>query len=148
MFFTIDSAPHLIPWSTPSVFLLFSCSMALSRWPCPPAVGFSMTASRCVSVSMAFSNRVFYNRFCTSSKPIVIIVRCPCVSVSMAFSNRVFYNRFCTSFNPLVYSFSFPIVFLQYGPAPVAMSTSRRVHYDCVAVCLREHGLLKPCFLQ
>ena len=36
--------------------------------------GFLMTASRRVSVSMAFSNNVFYNRFCASSKPIVIIV--------------------------------------------------------------------------
>ena len=44
--------------------------------------------------------------------------------------------------------FSFPIVFLQYGPASVAMQTSRRIHYDCVAVCLREHRLLEPCFLQ
>ena len=24
----------------------------------------------------------------------------------------------------------------------------RRIHYDCAAVCLREHGLLKPSVLQ
>ena len=46
----------------------------------------------------------------------------------------------------MVYSSSFPIVFLQYGPVSVAMSTSRRVHYGWVRGCLREHGLLKPCF--
>ena len=50
----------------------------------------------------------------------------------MAFSNRVFYNRFCTSFNPSVYSFSFPIVFLQYGPC-----LGGNVHQPSRSVLLR-----------
>ena len=82
---TSGPALHPLPSSPPSVFLWFSYTMALSRWPCPSAAGFIMTAPWWVSVSLAFLNRVFYNRFCTSSKPIVIIDRCPCVSVSMAF---------------------------------------------------------------
>ena len=80
------SDPKMVPngpiWTVSSI--VFGCGQKPGNLPIL-AAGFIMTAPRCVSVSMGFQNRLFYNRFCTSSKPIVIIVRCPCVSVSMAF---------------------------------------------------------------